>query len=240
MLRLIRRAAPRISAGPLRLGEPNLGPGRVGRRLAISQDRRSPRRNLGEPAEPASPRRRFRRRRGARPPQSSRAPGSGVSAMRFYYLANLRVHIDNRSQYMPCKFDSSYPSVERDIGHRLANRPFHLVWSPPARNVGAIDSNRSRSICSIPRAIDTFQTRTCAGQRLERVVGRRQSFDRRHVDRHASPLAQPRVGRAQDQVDLPARPPTKMASGSGRVARISGAAPSIDRTLGTPKNSAFA
>ena len=29
-----------------------------------------------------------------------------------------------------------------------------------SRNVGAIDSNRSRSICSIPRAIVTFHTRT--------------------------------------------------------------------------------
>ena len=146
--------------------------------------------------------------------------------MRMLYLAN-SLSAMTVNQYPQYCYDQVILPIS---AQRLRSDPLIIRsqsrFVTASRKVGAIDSNRSRSICSIPRAIDTFQTRTCPAERLERMVGRRKPLDRGHVDGHASPLAEPGEGRASGPGRPAGRsPPRRWPRAPAELARISGRGP---------------
>ena len=152
------RRDPQDLGGPLRLGQPDVRPGRVRRRLAVGQ--------VDDPDSVPFP---------GQPGQRAAAGDLHVVGMRTTAIRSSSGSCDSAMRLFTSRAGGcDPPSIQSSPIQRLA-RPTSTIGLRSARslnhrtgsrlvtarrNVGAIASNRSRSICSIPRAIETFQTLT--------------------------------------------------------------------------------
>ena len=163
------RRDPQDLGGTLGLGEADVRPRRLWRRLAIGQidDPHSVPFACQQGQSPAA---------GdlhvvGMPPTAIRSSsGSCTSAMRL--LTSRTCECDQPSiQYIPsaASHNRILARASPDRSGPRPVRPGRAMFDQSSdgsrlvtarRNVGAIASNRSRSICSIPRAIETFQTFT--------------------------------------------------------------------------------
>ena len=122
-------------------------------------------------------------------------------------------HGDHRSRARPAK-----------EGATLSRRP-RPSWSRPGGSVGLTASKRTRSICSIPRAIETFQTWTSPASFLSVSCAVARPSIVATLTTIRPPGAEPGIGGAQDQADLPAGAADEDGVGLGQRRQDLGGAP---------------